>query len=394
MNTAIGAACFLVNKPRSMEYVDIEPPVDSPLVSKNGKRLPLRAIPYRELNRRFWSRGEVVYADALERNMARELAAHKPVEEMTLEELEATQDREPLTESRLSFLTTGVGVLHLDATDDETESEDGDEIGSLAEAIPQETRDKMYLVATNGSVVNEDDIPEAELDNLLDRLNDRRYGTAYDLLDPITAKQIDWEQEKWHESETRTIRISDGTLSVDKSFPTKDQFLEVARRVKRYLLPDPGSDAPLERRITRLTKEQVGVLTARFSRFIENEIDRATTLDDELAHGSFEDLAGLIHLHSPRGLALDERRFGPYHGTPMDRSEVAIFNTDGSDEDIDALIGRPECPTAGCFEYLVMPNEDEGQTFSPFCDNCGIYLEFGQWVNGFGRFTRFGYRAA
>jgi hypothetical protein len=173
----LGPACRITQRPA--------PPVERAplsLTSRNGKALPLRAIPFRDLNREYWSQGKVLNTDALERNQSRELMAHeKPVEAMTLDELIATADREPLSESRRSWLTRGLGVMSLQPWDAYEE-------GSIGATVADPTAQ-----AALEAIVTTD--PE-EADAILDDANDRRYGTAYEGLDPITAKQIEWEQEQ------------------------------------------------------------------------------------------------------------------------------------------------------------------------------------------------------
>lgn len=193
-------------------------PKDSPLVSKYGNRLPLRAIPWRELNRRFWSRGEIVPMPNMERSEPRELLAHeKPIEDMTLEDLIATQEREPLSESRRSWLTRGAGVMSLEGiTYDE---------GSIGETIAAQGVDIDTLVET-----------DADLDSV--NWQSGPLGTPLELVDPITAKQIEYQQWQHGNSEVIRARIAQGatglTIQTDRKL-MPDAFMRLARSVKRSL---------------------------------------------------------------------------------------------------------------------------------------------------------------
>lgn len=301
-----------------MEFIGTAGPAchASFLVSKSGKRLPLRAIPYRELNTRFWSRGLVAYPDALERVASRELAAfERPVESLTLQELIDTQGSEPLSESRKSFLSTGQGVLHLDASDYEE--------GSIGEMIADQIDLNSF----------ED---EAEF---ADEASSIGNGIAYEILDPITAKQIDWEQRAWHTGPVHTLKLADGKVRIDRPVENKEKFLDIARLAASKLLPKAAPAAHLDHAV-------VAKLAKKFESFVSNEVDRHMSSDDDVMHGSFQDLEGLVHVHSPRGLSIDDRKNGPWHGTVQDRAEVSIFGSVESDEDIEALAaGSTPCPT-------------------------------------------------
>lgn len=366
---AFGPACFIANKPRAGGLVPNEPrPAINP-VSKNGKRLPLRAFAYRDLNRQYWSNGEVLFADALERNRARELEAMKPVEAMTLEELEATQSSELMSESRRSYLETGVGVLHLDATDYEE--------GSIGEIIAAKGLDTLDLSA-------EED-PEREAEH-----NAFGEATPYVGLDPITAKQIDWEQAQYYTEPVRTVSLRDGKVLVDRSFPSKDEFLRIAKRVVRELLPDAGSDRHLAERVA-LTKAQAHDLGIRFERFVSNEVDRMTSLDDEVMHATFEfeqyNDAGepetWIAVHRPyrrtddgriiSGIAADDRKYGPWHGEVYEENELSVTPWAESDTDVERLFDLVACTNRECDDLVPGHSKIETGLYRGcvFCDSCG-----------------------
>lgn len=218
--STFGPACFIANKPRSMapRTPEVREPIQ--LLSKYGKRLPLRAIPWRDLNREVWSHGKTVFQT--ERSEPRELLAHeKSASEMSVEELIATQSREPLSESRRSWLVRGAGVMSLEGiTYDE---------GSIGETIAAQGVDLDTLVEA-----------EADLD-LAEQHDAVRFGTPIELLDPITAKQIDWEQQQHGNSEVITSRIVQGPESLSVVTDRKlmpEAFMNVAKRVKRAFAPE------------------------------------------------------------------------------------------------------------------------------------------------------------
>lgn len=368
-----GAADFdpIEQSPRR-SYVARERTPAPSLVSINGKRLPLRAIPYLELERHFWSKGKVVFPEALERNTPRELLAHeKQPEDMTLAELIDTQDREPLTESRRSFLTTGVGVLHLDATDYDE--------GSIGEAVAAELN-----LAFEHTFETEPSVDEIERDAI-------RYGTPYETLDPTTAKQIDWERAAWHGSEIRTIKVEDGKVKVDRRFPTQEQFIAAVKRHIDFLLPSAGSDAKLESRVKKLSADAVKLLCRKFDRYVAGEIERATYESGErdIWASSWEDASGFLH-HRTGLRSKDEF----WHTRPQDRAEVALVNHEGSDEEIEDLLGVDDCPNyvwgRTCFGTM---KHIDGYGFAA-CTDCGELVNYGDVVPGMGLFTETGWHKA
>lgn len=329
VNIAIGAACFIGNKPRSIKpkqyAIGARCKWVSP-ISPRGKRKPIRAIGWHQMWMQFWGKGLVAYADSLERAQARDLTLHeRNINTMSWEEIEATQHLEPLSESRRSYLTRGEGILTLDKAEYDE--------GSIGEIVA----DDLNGIDVSGES-SEPDWNAAALHN--------NFGSrvAYDVLDPITAKQIAWEQEMWHSGEITVV-------------------------------------APAQRASTgpKMPEKQALALGRKFEAFVRNEVDRMMSLDDAIMHGSYEfetfDDDGnrviMTHLHSPRGLALDEQRYGAWHGTVQDRAEVGIGSID-ADEDTEALMGSrgcPECPdgilaahsniTSGPYEGAVFcSNED------------------------------------
>jgi hypothetical protein len=261
VTVATGPACFIANKPRSMplrrsctnpDCVDEKgrllgsaklhrhcPTHECTLrlTSKTGKALPLRAIPWRELNRHYWSEGKVLNEHLLERSEPRELTAFEKTADpstMTLEELIATQHSEPISESRRSWLTRGAGALALNFGN----YEDGTIGATLA--------DTSAAAALEMTLAENED----EADAIKDDANDRRYGAAYVTVDPITAKQIEWEQEQAMNGPLTRVKLvskdaNGGPLVIRpdrKLMP--DEFLALAKSVKRSLTTTFGAIAP------------------------------------------------------------------------------------------------------------------------------------------------------
>jgi hypothetical protein len=203
-------------------------PKDSPLVSRNGLRLPLRAFTWRELNRRFWSKGEVVFADKLERSKARELTLYERTSDpssMTWEEIRDTADLEPLSESRRSWLERGFGVLSLEGL---TYGE-----GSIGEMLNA----KGQLGALGTLERN------SQNDGFADEASSFGKGVAYETVDPITAKQIAWEQEQHSNSAVTRVKIvpkagAPGLGLVTDRTLMPDEMMRLARSVKRTLLDE------------------------------------------------------------------------------------------------------------------------------------------------------------
>lgn len=275
-----GPACFIANKPRSGAS---RPPVERKpldLLSRNGRRLPLRALAWRDLNREFWSQGKVVYGDALERSQARELSAHeKRVEDMTLDELAATQDREPLSESRRSWLTRGAGVLSLEGV-----------------AYGEGSIGEMLAAKGNIGALATMEIPEEQ--TFADEASSIGNGVPYELLDPITAKQIEWEQRVYYDEPVVRVKIaakSDGglALATDRKL-MPDAFMRLARSVKRTLLDsDSGWDATEHRfRMIDDAAARLGFASADAN----EERERFLAPADDEWHSSYEmPVAVIVH---------------------------------------------------------------------------------------------------
>jgi len=226
-----GPACFIANKPRSTKPRACRPVPPAP---KLDARLPYRAYDFDALQFHVWSQGQTVRPD-LERREPR--AAEQPIAEMTLDELISTQKNEPLSESRRSFLSVGHGVLSLDAP-----SASSDEaLGTIAETIADDHPLRAIAAIEDG--LDPDELDDADHNAL-------RYGVAYVTVDPITARQIEWEQDRARDGQTRITRItrSDegkiGFASVGRyQWPTKEAFIATARRIRDTLFAEYGSPA-------------------------------------------------------------------------------------------------------------------------------------------------------
>jgi hypothetical protein len=242
---AYGAACFIGNKPRRMPPQPRPEFTDSPLVSRSGTRLPLRALPWRELNRRFWSQGTTVFADKYERSEPRELTAfEKPVESMTLDELIKTQDAEPLSESRRSWLTRGTGVASLAPWSAYDENSIG---ATIVDPVAQ-----AALMAIDEGFTPDDATDFADEASSIGR------GIAYTTLDPISAKQIEFEQQQHGNGPVVRVTLQrifraggdapakEGlSIATDRKLMPED-FMRLARSVKRTLATAFGACQTLD----------------------------------------------------------------------------------------------------------------------------------------------------
>ena len=190
-------------------------------------RLPLRAMDFRTLNRDFWSQGKTVYQ--YERREPRGIEV--PVEDMSLEDLIATQQSEPLSESRRAFLTTGKGCLSLDmpaATSEEA-------LGTIAETIADDSPLRQFEAIEVG-----DDPEDVDVDW-------RRF-TPYVTVDPITARQIEWEQCRAQDGALHILKAVDNPdtgkvslASVGRPFRSREDFLKAAKHVKNSLVAAFGT---------------------------------------------------------------------------------------------------------------------------------------------------------
>lgn len=374
----IGPACLMTDKPEPRVVVD------HPLLSKNGKRLPLAAFSYEELSRRFWSQGKTLYET--ERKRAQELLPwDKPIEEQTLDELctgdaerfarelrsvgsQGIDIAEPLQESRRAWLELGAKALHL-------QPDDGDDEGSL--------EDSITFVCSDETVATYDDIG--------DERNQQHFGTAYVITDPITAKQIDWEKRVRFDGQLRTLKITDGKIKPDKPFPTMDEFIRVGQRALALILPTAG-EGPRP----KLSEERVRDLCRKFDAFVANTVDYANIEAEKEWHGHWMDTEGMITFHgSPeycreakcprhgeahahgvnRALSLEEQKYGPYHAVPQDRAELAIFDATDSDESVEAMMGADPCPgtdDSDCEGWIMRPDPFARETDDvPVCNVCG-----------------------
>lgn len=201
------------------------------LTSDNGRPLPLRAIPYRDLNREFWSQGKVARPERLETAAPKAVREDIPVEEMTLADLVRTQYQDPMTESRKAFYAGAGGALSLDALTD---------------------RDA------------------------------RRYGTPYVGPDPVIAKQIAWEKRQWDSSPAVTVtRGSDGRIAVDRWVP-RETWLKLRTAATFHGLG--GGPA----RKTWLTRDAYAEARRRVREAIGDELRRQYALAPDEWHGPQE----------------------------------------------------------------------------------------------------------
>lgn len=331
-----------------------EPPKDSPLVSANGKRLPLAAFSYEELNRRFWSKGRTLYQT--ERNRPLELQAYdKQPEEMSIEELEATQERDPLSESRRSWLELGIKTLALNGYSDE-DDDDGD---------------------VENFAYNMDDLDMAEHD---DARYAHAFGTAMVEVDPITQKQIDWEKRVHNDGHLRSFKLIDGNVRLVPPkkgarvlpFESNDEFIRAAKKVLPLLL-DQHAPKPA------LSAERITDLCKKFDRYVSNFVEQQNEFAHREWHGHYLDSAGMLHFHGTNVLSLEEEKYGPYHAVPQDRAELAIYNSTGSDEEIEEMLGTSPCltcddglvPKAQPYAFFADPYFPDAPG-DPRCNECGI----------------------
>lgn len=139
---------------------------------------------------------------------------------------------EPLSESRRAWLTRGAGVASLAPWDAYNE-------GSIGETIVDPEAQAMLE-----AVVEEPLIDDSNHDA-------RRFGTAYETLDPITAKQIEREQINAMTGPVTRVHLGtnpdNGKLTINpdrKLFG--DEFMRLARSVKRTLASTFGPVATLD----------------------------------------------------------------------------------------------------------------------------------------------------
>lgn len=242
-------------------------------------RLPLRATPWRQLNREFWSHGKAVNADRLERRRARALASDIPVERMSLEQLIRTQSSEPLTESRRAYLHGLGGALSLER-----------------------------LAANHDA---------------------RRYGTPYTSVDPITAKQIAWEQRAWHTGPCITARRQpDGRIALDRwvDGPT---FHHIRESMATYGIgagPRPRA---------RLTSDALREARRRTWQWTAAEIARQQAPADPIWHSAHE----VTHAGKVVATVTAPRRRDTWHHRALDEGELELGTDLIADEELESLLG-------------------------------------------------------
>jgi hypothetical protein len=365
------------------EYHPYDPPskkepvthVDHELLSKNGKRLPLAAFDYNELNRRFWLQGHVLYEDMLESKQALELERHgKDINEMSLDDLfdgdadafarrlrwERDSDGnfgidigDPLSESRRSWLELGAKTLVLEQKD----SDDGNILDTLD--------------TTEGYIAQDENV--IDYDDLGPERDQEHFGTAFVAFSPIIQKQIDWEKRVHSDGPLRAFKIKDGKLIMVPPkknarvvpFPTMDEFKVVATRALRTLLPLAETDT-----LPRLPEQRVKELSRRFDAYVAKEVAYATEDAPKEWHGHFLDSNGVLHFHGTARLSLEEEKYGPYHAVPQDRSELAVFNHEGPDEEVEDMMGKDPCENDECSAWVARPNpyfRDDPRE----CSECG-----------------------
>lgn len=263
------------------------------------KNLPLRAFSYRELNAAAWSHGETwgTYERKERQN------ALPAVENMTLAELERTQNMEPESESRKSFYATGQGVLSLDALAMEHDA--------------------------------------------------ARYGVPYETVDPITQKQIAWEQRAYYTSPVVTARrLPDGKVALSR-YTDKRTFHAIREAMAEYGIgsgPTPKA---------RLTTEAFREAKRRSAEVTYAEIRRQTAPADEIWHGAYEVThEGEIVATVTSG----PRRQSTWHHNALDTSELEIGFDLMADEDLEAELGEDAMPLPLLKENAMPPKNVYSET--------------------------------
>lgn len=261
---------------------------------------PLSAYDYRELNREVWSRGEVLYEDVLERKQALALTKHeRSIEDMSLEELRRTQFDEPLSESRIAYLTTGQGVASLDA-----------------------------LTAEHDSA---------------------RYGTPYETIDPITAKQIAWEQRAYYTGPVITARRGpDGRVQMDR-FVDRATFDHIRRSLDEYGI----GNGP--QRKARLTREAFIEARKRANANCYDEVRRQLAPADEIWHGAYE----VTHEGEIVATVTTTRRTSTWHHRAKDQVELELGFDLMADDELESVLGSDTQPLP------LLPTEDSGDPNDP-----------------------------
>jgi len=295
-------------------------------------RLPLRVVPQAQL-RKAWSEGRTFYS--YPGRPPRDL--EKPIEAMTLDELIATQDREPLSESRRSFLATRQGVWSLDAP-----AANGSAV-PLIEFVGDDAP-KCLFDAVDDGLDLDDDLDIAERDAA-------RYGVPYQTVDFVTGRQIEWEREQSQHGPVVHVAIganAEGKLSLkslSRLYPELGEFPMLARQIVTSLFASVGRVSTLDELHERvmLIQDAMDDPVAHLYRDPEprEEADRYLAPDDEIAHSSVEALDEdgnvVIHHRSPRRSIENET----WHHQ-LDRSSSAPLELGFdlcSDDELESLLG-------------------------------------------------------
>lgn len=294
-------------------------------------RLPLRAVPQAEL-RAAWSEGRTYYSyPGLPPR-----ASEKAIEDMTLDELIATQELEPLSESRRSFLTTRQGVLSLDAP------AAAGSVVPLIELVADEGP-KCLFDAIDDGLDLDDDIDIAERDA-------RRYGTPYQTVDFVTGRQIEWEREQSQHGPVYRLQLAaseNGRLTVrntGRGILPGHSFADIARSALRSLFETVGRVTTYDELRERIELLQDILDDPVVGMFHDpeptEERERYLAADDELAHSSFEQIDEdgnvIVHHRSARAGAWEL-----WHHE-IDRSSSAPLELGFdlcSDEELESLLG-------------------------------------------------------
>lgn len=313
-------------------------------------RLPLRAVPEHQLQAA-WSAGHTFYQ--YEGKPPR--AWEKPVEEMTLEELIATQRSEPLSESRRSFLTTRQGVLSLDAP-----------------ASPSGVVELMEFVADPGPAGLIDYIDQGfatdELDDLEIAEHDAlRYGVPVITQDFVTGRQIEWEREQSRHGPTYTLQLAPteaGSLTVNNVgrgiLPGHD-FRKIAASAVGAFFRSVGRASTIDELHARvdLVREALDDPAAFLYRDPDLFTERAHAqrMDDELAHSSYEafDEDGNLLIHHRSKVRTPWETW--HHTIERVNASATELGFDlCSDAEIESLLGCEAWDDAG---NALASNEDE-----------------------------------
>ena len=307
-------------------------------------RLPLRMVPQAQL-RKAWSEGHTYYQGVYETLPPRGI--EKPVEDMTLDELVATQNNEPLSESRRSWLTTGKGVLSLDAP------ASPEHIQALIDFVTDDG--PRCIHAAIDPHVDNDEISE---DTCM--ADARRYGTPYTTVDPTTQKQILWEQERSQDGPLYKMRLAAttaGRITVENIgrglVPgSRHTFLDLARSAIQSIFASVGKADTLDelhQRIDLLADVIDDPVAALHHDPDGNEErERYFLSDDRIVHNSYEELnddGDLIEHHR-------SARRSPWelwHNTlPRNSSDPLELGMDlCSNAELESLLGVTEWDSGG-----------------------------------------------